>query len=57
MDIYNGMTYVLVSTPNTMRGRHHRSQQTDYEALGSAKVLLDAGKMSGRVTRNGNFSM
>jgi hypothetical protein len=57
MDIYNGMSYVLVSTPNAMRGRYHRSQQTDYEALGSAKVLLDAGKMSGRVTRNGNFSM
>ncbi|KAG1755103.1 uncharacterized protein EDB91DRAFT_1097293 [Suillus paluster] len=28
-----------------------------YEALASAKVLLDAGKMSGRVTRNGNFSI
>ncbi|KAG0709046.1 hypothetical protein DFH29DRAFT_1036509, partial [Suillus ampliporus] len=29
----------------------------NYEALASAKVLLDAGKMSGRVTRNGNFSI
>jgi len=29
----------------------------NYEVLGSAKVLLDAGKMSGRVTRNGNFSI
>ncbi|KAG2754573.1 hypothetical protein P692DRAFT_20854293 [Suillus brevipes Sb2] len=29
----------------------------DYGALASAKVLLDGGKMSGRVTRNGNFSI
>ncbi|KAG2146563.1 uncharacterized protein EDB93DRAFT_1240825 [Suillus bovinus] len=29
----------------------------NYGALASAKVLLDAGKMSGRVTRNGNFSI
>lgn len=29
----------------------------NYEALESAKVLLDGGKMSGRVTRNGNFSI
>ncbi|KAG2129948.1 hypothetical protein DEU56DRAFT_872408 [Suillus clintonianus] len=29
----------------------------NYDALSSAKVLLDAGKMSGRVTRNGNFSI
>ncbi|OJA12057.1 hypothetical protein AZE42_06691 [Rhizopogon vesiculosus] len=29
----------------------------NYEALGSSRVLLDAGKMSGRVTRNGNFSI
>ncbi|KAG1826142.1 uncharacterized protein BJ212DRAFT_1511301, partial [Suillus subaureus] len=29
----------------------------NYGALASAKVLLDAGKMSGRVTQNGNFSI
>ncbi|KAF9240951.1 hypothetical protein BU15DRAFT_45398 [Melanogaster broomeanus] len=29
----------------------------DYEALGSAKVLLDAGRHSGRITRDGNFSV
>lgn len=29
----------------------------NYGALASAKVLLDAGKMSGLVTRNGNFSI
>ncbi|KAF8559252.1 hypothetical protein OG21DRAFT_1503155 [Imleria badia] len=29
----------------------------DYRALGSAKVILDAGKYSGRVTRDGNFSI
>ncbi|KAG2368249.1 hypothetical protein BDR07DRAFT_1512025, partial [Suillus spraguei] len=29
----------------------------NYGALSSAKVLLDAGKMSGRVTQGGNFSI
>ncbi|KAI6106664.1 hypothetical protein EDD16DRAFT_1713292 [Pisolithus croceorrhizus] len=28
-----------------------------YEDLGSAKVLLDSGRYSGRVTRSGNFSI
>lgn len=52
------MIYVPVSRNfSPPRNCWPRLTSPDYTALGPAKVILDAGKYSGRVTRNGSFSM